>query len=63
VRVRLRAGEELELTLDQKTFLPSTKETNVTVLLLLRKAVTPKNAQVIDYFKPSPQKSFSTNTL
>ena len=53
VPVRLRAEEDLEPTLDQKPFLPSMKETNVKVLLLLRKAVTSRNAQVIDYFKPS----------
>ena len=53
VPVRLRAEEDLEPTLDQKPFLLSMKETNVKVLLLLRKAVTSKNAQVIGYFKPS----------
>ena len=53
VPVRLRAEEDLEPTLDQKQFLLSMKETNVKVLLLLRKAVTSKNAQVIYYFKPS----------
>ena len=53
VPVRLRVEEDLEPTLDQKPFLRSMKETNVKVLLLLRKAVTSKNAQVICYFKPS----------
>ena len=53
VPVRLHAEEDLEPTLDQKPFLPSMKEMNVKVLLLLRKAVTSKNAQVIYYFKPS----------
>ena len=53
VPVRLRAEEDLEPTLDRKPFLPSMKEMNVKVLLLLRKAVTSKNAQVIYYFKPS----------
>ena len=53
VPVRLPAEEDLEPTLDQKPFLLSMKETNVKGLLLLRKAVTSKNAQVIYYFKPS----------
>ena len=53
VPVRLHAEEDLEPTVDQKQFLPSMKETNVKVLLLLRKAVTSKNAQVIYYSKPS----------
>ena len=53
VPVRLRAEEDLEPTLDQKRFLPSMRETNVKVLLLLRKAVTSKNAQVVYYFKTS----------